>query len=92
MNGFMHHIYNFGQPCLTLTNYVKITYMTTIIQLEYMKHSLIISLQLFYYNYIGYLCICSTGSKGDTRSHKCYFTLVLHVLFPKNDFFIQMIF
>jgi hypothetical protein len=32
------------------------------------------------------------GSKRNTRSHKRYFTIVLHVFFPQNNFFIWMIF
>ncbi len=33
-----------------------------------------------------------TRSKRDQRSHKHYFTLILHVFFPQNNFFIWMIF
>ncbi len=67
-------------------NHIYDNYNTTKINEAF----IIIILQLFYYNYIGYLFNCPIGSKGDTRSHKCYFTLVLHVFFPKNDFFIRM--
>jgi hypothetical protein len=44
------------------------------------------------YSLPSYMFYISYGSKRNQRSHKLYFTIILHAFFPQNIFFIRMIF
>jgi hypothetical protein len=50
------------------------------------------TLRLFYHMHVLASSHSPLQSKRIQRNHKCYFTLVLHVLFSQNSFFIRMIF